>query len=198
METAAARYEHLKDRLLALYREGRQQEALELLEPLDPDMAPWSAELAHFAACMHGSLGNAAEALDALESASAAGGWWHDSLLLEDDDLVALRELPEFLRLVEVSRERSSNDSVSWTIELPEVAATGVVVALHGAGQSATRAARDWAPVLDLGYALVCIESSQRISPNFRTWVERDLVVEDLRKVLAELPDALRGYRSLR
>jgi predicted esterase len=148
---------------------------------------------------MHGSLGNTTQALDALVQASTAGAWWHDSLLIEDDDLLALRDLPEFRQLAKLSQERRSNDSATWTIELPDssTSVAGVVVALHGAGQSARRAASDWAPVLGLGYALVCVESSQRISPNFRTWLDRDLVIEDVRKALGDLPDALRGVPVL-
>jgi predicted esterase len=195
METAAARYEQLTDRLLALYHEGKQREALELLDPADPDLAPWAAELAHFEACMHGSLGDPESALDVLLRASAAGAWWHHSLLVGDDDLAALREEPEFKQLVELSRGRTVNDQPAWTIDLPDAGrpVTGVVVALHGTGQRATRAAKVWAAVVELGYALVCVDSSQLISPQFRTWADRDLVVKDLTAALDALPDELRG-----
>ena len=194
METAEARYAHLTDRLLSLYREGKQREALELLDQPDPDLAPWSAELAHFEACMYGTIGNPDSALAVLQRASAAGAWWHESLLVEDDDLAALRDRPEFERLIEASREHKVNDVASWTIDLPGDGrpVAGVVVALHGTGQRATRAAKDWAPVVELGYALVCVDSSQLISPKFRTWLERDLVIQDIAAALAALPDELR------
>jgi predicted esterase len=68
-----------------------------------------------------------------------------------------------------------------------------VVVALHGAGQTAARAAADWAAVLDHGYALVCVESSRRMSPMYRTWPERDRATEDIARALGELPAELRG-----
>lgn len=195
METTAARYEQLTDRLLSLYREGKQREALELLDPPDPDLAPWAAELAHFEACMHGSLGDPDSALDVLLRASAAGAWWHHSLLAEDDDLAALRDVPEFKQLVELSHGRKVNDQPAWTIDLPDAErpVAGVVVALHGTGQRATRAAKDWAAVVELGYALVCVDSSQLISPQFRTWLDRDLVVKDLAAALDALPEELRG-----
>ncbi|MEV6414664.1 alpha/beta hydrolase [Kribbella sp. NPDC051718] len=195
MDTTAARYEQLTDRLLSLYREGKQREALKLLDPPDPELAPWAAELAHFEACMHGSLGDPDSALEVLLRASAAGAWWHHSLLVEDDDLAALREVPEFKQLVEFSQGRKVNDQPAWTIDLPDAERPllGVVVALHGTGQRATRAAKVWAAVVELGYALVCVDSSQLISPQFRTWLERDLVVRDIAAALDALPDELSG-----
>ncbi|MEU4395498.1 alpha/beta hydrolase [Kribbella sp. NPDC023855] len=181
--------------MLKLYREGRQREVLELLEEVDADLAPWSAELAHFEACMHGSLGDADAALKVLQRASAAGAWWHESLLVEDDDLAVLRDRPELAELVKVSRERTANGVASWTVQLPDgdAAVAGVVVALHGAGQHAARAAQDWASVVGLGYALVAIDSSQLISTKFRTWFDRDLTVRDIAAALADLPEELRG-----
>lgn len=194
MESPEVRYDQLQNRMLKLYREGRQREVLGLLEEVDADLAPWSAEIAHFEACMHGSLGDADSALKALQRASAAGAWWHESLLLEDDDLAVLRDRPELAELVKVSRKRMGNGVASWTVKRPDGdAAAGVVVALHGAGQHAARAAKDWASVVELGYALVAIDSSQLISPKFRTWVDRDLTTRDVAAALADLPDELQG-----
>ena len=68
---------------------------------------------------------------------------------------------------------------------------SAVVVALHGAGQTAARAARDWAAVLELGYALVCVESSQLIAPRSRTWPDRAQAATDIAAALADLPAEL-------
>jgi dienelactone hydrolase len=214
MESPEVRYDQLQNRMLALYREGRQREVLALLDEVDADLAPWSAELAHFEACMHGSLGDADSALNVLQRASADGAWWHESLLLEDDDLAELRDRPELRELVQVSRDRMVNGQASWTLVLPDgdavvtragddatattaagtsSAVAGVVVALHGAGQHAARAVQDWAPVVGLGYALLAVDSSQLISPKFRTWSDRELTVRDIAAALADLSEELRG-----
>jgi hypothetical protein len=109
----------------------------------------------------------------ALKAASDAGSWWHEPILTEDDDLAALRGHPEFEALVVLSRERRRTAS-SRTEDLLEVPAArapkSVVVALHGAGQRAARALEQWAPVLDIGFALLSVESSQLMSPMYRTW----------------------------
>ncbi|WP_133979824.1 alpha/beta hydrolase [Kribbella voronezhensis] len=195
MDSPEQRYDDLSDRVFTLYSEGEQRAALELLSRPDPELEPWSAELAHTAACLHGSLGEPEAAIHVLRSASDAGAWWDPSILTDDDDLAALQPLPEFQELVALSATRRSPDPRPALIQLPASVddARGVVVALHGAGQTAGRAAADWAEVLELGYALVCVDSSQRMSPMYRTWPERDRAVEDIARALGELPDELRG-----
>jgi pimeloyl-ACP methyl ester carboxylesterase len=66
-----------------------------------------------------------------------------------------------------------------------------VVVALHGAGQRAAKALEQWAPVLDLGFALLCVESSQLMSPMYRTWPDPEHARQDIDRAIAQLPDEL-------
>ncbi|WP_344107744.1 hypothetical protein [Kribbella alba] len=56
----------------------------------------------------------------------------------------------------------------------------GVVIALHGAGQRASHTARDWADALELGYALVSVESSQLMSPMYRSWPDQESAAEGI------------------
>lgn len=71
--------------------------------------------------------------------------------------------------------------------------AHGVVVVLHGAGQRASHAMRDWAVALELGYALVGVESTQLMAPMYRTWPDPDAAERDVRRALEQLPEDLRG-----
>ena len=202
MDAPEARYDRLTDRVFALYEEGLQPVALELLAAVDPELEPWSAELAHQRACLLGSIDEPAEALRVLQEAGDAGGWWSPEIL-EDDDLAALQDLPAFQKLVALSRDRRTTPQDPPLIQLPKAAPAstgsaptafpGVVVALHGAGQRASHAMRDWAGVLELGYALVGVESSQLMSPMYRTWPDPAIAREDIARALAQLPDELRG-----
>ncbi|MFC5261761.1 alpha/beta hydrolase [Kribbella qitaiheensis] len=195
MDTPEARYDRLIDRVSALYEEGLQPLALDLMADVDPELGPWSAELAHLRACLLGSIGEAAEALGVLQEASDAGAWWEESILTEDDDLADLQALPGFQKLVALSRDRRI------TVEDPPLVARprdgggvrGVVVALHGAGQRASHAMRDWAGVLELGFALVGVESSRLMSPMYRTWPDKEAAERDLGRALEQLPEELRG-----
>ena len=193
METPEVRYARLTDRVGALYDEGLQRVALDLLDVADADLDPWAAELAHLRACLLGSLHETTEALATLQQASDAGGWWEESSLTEDDDLAALQHLPAFQALVELSRARRITAQDPPLIALPSVMAGGVVVALHGAGQRASQAMSDWAGVLELGYALVGVESSQLMSPMYRTWPDPAEATKDIARALDQLPEELRG-----
>jgi dienelactone hydrolase len=205
MKTPQARYDRLTNRVFSLYSEGRQREALDLFARVDPELEAWSAELAHSQACLLGCLGETTEALRVLQAASDAGSWWDESILTGDDDLAALQDLPEFQQLVELSRVRRVSDRTPPLIDMPVLAndppaagrnavrVGGVVVALHGAGQRASHAAQHWAGVLELGYALISVESSQLMSPMYRTWPDQASAAEDVAWALAQLPEELRG-----
>lgn len=193
MDTPEARYDQLTDRVSTLYDEGLQQLALDLLAAADPGLEAWTAELAHLRACLLGSLGESTEALATLQRASDAGAWWEASILTDDDDLTALQYLPAFQRLVELSRSRRVAAQDAPAIALPSGNPGGVVVALHGAGQRASHAMRDWSGVLELGYALVGVESSQLMSPMYRTWPDPAESAKDIGRALDQLPAQLRG-----
>jgi predicted esterase len=192
VDPAEDRYDALTDEVAALYDDGRQADALALMDAADDGLSPWTAELAHLRACLLGSLGRPDEALAVLQQATDAGAWWAESILTEDDDLAGLEQLPGFDQVLSLSRDRRTTDPTPPVVQLG-TSPQRVVVALHGAGQRATHAARDWSPVLDLGCALVCVESSQLMSPMYRTWPDPDAAREDIARALSHLPDELRG-----
>jgi dienelactone hydrolase len=188
-----ARYDELNDRVFALYEAGRYDEALRVLDTESAGLEDWIAELAQVRACVLAVNGDADGALRALRDASAAGAWWRPEILTEDDDLAALRGRAEFERLVARSGALASDDVVPALVELPDRSAVGVVVALHGAGQTAEHARTAWRAVLDRGHALVCIQSSRRMSPRYRTWPDPEQARADIARALVDLPVALGG-----
>ena len=196
MLTHETEYDVLTDRVAALYEQGSYQEALALLDTADDSLHPWLAELTHLRACLLAVLGQPEEALAALQSAAITGAWWDDTLLTEDDDLASLQDLPGFSDLLDLSRKHraaSHPESAVPILQLPASEVRGVVVALHGAGQRPAHAARDWASVTSLGYALLCVESSQLMSPMYRTWPDPERSRDDIAQALAHLPAELQS-----
>jgi predicted esterase len=194
VQNAESEYDALTDRVAALYDQGAYEEALALVDATS--LLPWLAELTHTRACLLAVLGRPAEALAALQSAATAGAWWDESLLTEDDDLATLQSLPGFGELLESSREgraASRPETAEPLLRLPDGEVRGVVVTLHGAGQRAGHAARDWASVTALGYALLCVESSQLMSPMYRTWPDPERSRADVSRALTGLPEELQS-----
>ncbi|MEU8225856.1 phospholipase [Kribbella sp. NPDC048915] len=177
------RYDALVDGVEELYEQGRYGEAVALMDSESGGLEAWQAELAHLKACVLGAGGDTDGALRVLRDASAEGAWWVPDILLDDDDLAGLRGRPEFDEMVAVSGARASGDPVPALVDVPEQLA-GVVFALHGAGQTAEHARRDWAGVLERGYALVCVTSSHRMSPRYRTWPDREQAAADIAAAL--------------
>jgi predicted esterase len=191
-----AEYDALTDRVASLYEQCAYQEALTALDQADDSLHPWLAELTHLRACLLAVLGQPDQALAALQTASTAGAWWDDTLLTEDDDLATLQSLPGFADLLESSRDgRAASDPETSepVLRLPSGEVRGVVVALHGAGQRAMHAVRDWTSVTSLGYALLCVESSQLMSPMYRTWPDPERSREDVARALSYLPTELQS-----
>jgi dienelactone hydrolase len=188
----AARYDDLNGRVDALYDAEEYGEALRLLDAESAGLEAWVAELGLTRACLLGLTGDAEGALRVLQEASAAGAWWLPELLADDEDLGALHGRPEFEQLLEVSGERVSDDVVPALIDVPD-RPQGVVVALHGAAQTSAHARRDWAAVVGLGYALVCVQSSQRMSPRYHSWPEPEHAAADVARALDQLPPELNG-----
>jgi tetratricopeptide (TPR) repeat protein len=156
VQNPEAEYDALTDRVASLYEQAAYQEALALLDQADDSLDPWLAELTHLRACLLAVLGHPEQALAALQSAATTGAWWDDTLLTEDDDLATLQSLPGFADLLSLVGSQRTASRTEPVLRLPTGEVRGVVVALHGAGQRATHAARDWASVTSLGYALLC------------------------------------------
>ncbi|MFG1912908.1 TPR end-of-group domain-containing protein [Kribbella sp. NPDC048928] len=187
-----ARYDELDGRVYALYEAEQYDEALQALDAGSDGLDGWMAELALLKACILAVSGDPDRALRVLEDASAAGAWWLPETLADDEDLESLQGRPEFDKLLGVSAERVSDDVVPALIDVPDQP-QGVVVALHGAGQTAAHAQRDWAGVLERGHALVSVQSSRRMSPRYHSWPDREQAIADIARALAQLPTELQG-----
>lgn len=194
--TAQQRYDALVDEVFRFYEQGRLTGALDAIRTADADLAPWRAELAHTEACILGADHRPTEALHVLQAAFAEGAWWHRKILTEDDDLAALRDLPGFAELVEQADQRRAAETDlpgEHLLERPDDETRGVLVALHGAGQRAEHARRDWSAALDRGYAVLAVESTQRMSPRYRTWPDQELAAKDIAAAIETLPEDLRS-----
>jgi dienelactone hydrolase len=190
------RYLELNERVFDLYIEDRPDDALQLIAEAPPELSAWRAELAYLSACLNGARGRPQQALQVLEDAAAEGDWWDPSVLGGDDDLAELRDLPAYDSLLAVSVDhwRRANEATDRSGDLltrPPGSARGLVVALHGAEENASDAVVAWSPAVHLGYAVLAVRSSQRTSPNYRTWPDEDRAAAEIDEAVGRLPDEL-------
>ncbi|WP_330288834.1 dienelactone hydrolase family protein [Streptomyces sp. NBC_00576] len=192
-----ALYHALDETVSRLYGEGRLADALKAVEAEAPRIPARRADTAHLAACLLTLTGRPEDALAALCTALADGAWWSPAILVDDDDLAAVRDLEGFAPLL---RESTARHATATGVPLPPVVRRpqgdpggiprGVLVVLHGADQNAALAAEQWAAAVDAGLVLVAVDSSQRSTPLYRSWPDIGVGIRDITAALAELDEA--------
>ncbi|GAB2934128.1 alpha/beta hydrolase [Streptomyces heilongjiangensis] len=192
-EDQQARYRAVDATVTRLYGEGRLDEALRAVTDAAPGLPLRRADLAHLTACLLALTGRPEDALAELRAALDDGAWWSPAILVEDDDLTAVRDLPGFDALL---RESAARHAAAGSVPFPPLvrrpagSSRGVLVALHGADQDAALAARQWSGAVDAGFVLVAVDSSQRSTPLYRSWPDAGTAVRDVTAALAEVDEA--------
>ncbi|MFI1357503.1 GNAT family N-acetyltransferase [Streptomyces sp. NPDC020898] len=188
-----ARYRALDETVSRLYVEGRLGDALKAVQDEAPRIPRRRADTAHLAACLLTLTGRPEDALAELRTALADGAWWSPAILVDDDDLAAVRDLDGFAALLRESTARHASATgvpLPPVVRRPQGTPRGVLVVLHGADQDAALAAEQWAPAVDAGFVLVAVDSSQRSTPLYRSWPDTGVGIRDITAALAELDEA--------
>ena len=182
-------YLAIVDDVFTAYAEGRFDDGLARLDSAPEELEAWQAELAYHRACLLGASGAPDAALAALQTASAAGGWWDPAVLRDEDDLSAVRGRADFEELVATSAPRweggQSLDRSGDILLEATGSPRGLLVALHGAEEDASDAAHAWGVAREVGLAVLAVRSSRRTSPSYRTWGPDALSAPDLADALA-------------
>ncbi|MGN0711070.1 MAG: TPR end-of-group domain-containing protein [Anaerovoracaceae bacterium] len=104
----------------------------------------------YFLACLAGGAGMPEKALEWLRRAIFDNGWWYRPEVLEDEDLISLKNNTEFNSLKSVSDNRYA-EAVSKTKEVftwKRKTADKLFLAVHGNTQNGQIASDDWKPLL--------------------------------------------------
>ena len=179
----------LQTQMFQLYQQGDYEAALQLVAQ-EAGRFPQQAHLLdYWRVCLAAQAGDRQQALEILQEALASGQWYPESQLREDEDLASLQGLPEFERLVEISRERHSAAQhgvrPALTILAPAAMeqAKGpprpLLMALHGNQSSAAEHAPLWQAAGD-DWLVALPQSSQLGGPGQYVWPDLDLAGDEL------------------
>ena len=169
-------------RVGALYEQEEYAAALAVIRAERGSLPTYGSDLAHLAACLHALAGNPAAALRDLQGAAADGAWWHPRLLLDDEDLAAVRGLPGFDDLVAGATARSTAAQAAAHARPPVVHRPVSAGERRAACWSCCTApvrtppptAARWSAAVEHGFLLVAVDSSQLSTPTYRTWPDTD------------------------
>lgn len=135
-------------------------------------------------------------ALQIFQDGLDAGFWWGKDVLVNDDDLKSLLELPEFKRLVEVSEARhqaaqAAAKPLALTLPLPIDATESLplLLALHGNNSNAQDSVTFWESAVGQGWFTVLLQSSQVFGREAFVWNDLELGAQEIKAHYQELSE---------
>ena len=191
---SAMSYSSSLEAAIVLYREGRHQEAYDLIteQVSSPDAIPALVYYFRFSFACRAGLHDLA--LSLLREAIIDRGFWYSPDHLGDDDLEPLRGLPEFEELAEISVERGGTAARAARSEL-EIVLPGdgnekgrpLVVALHGNQFNIRTTRLIWSGEALSDCLLAFPQSSHAVCTDAYSWVDPQLGADELVSHLDEI-----------
>lgn len=185
---------------LDLYHAGKFQEGYELMTSNAGHVPRNDAQVYDYRASMACRAGHPELAMELLAEAVMEKDCWYAQEYLEgDDDIAPVARLPAFARLKEVCAEREREARAASTADLVLAKAPSrdehapIVIVLHGNAQNVPICQEDWRGVLEEGFDLAFVRSSQLTFSDAYVWNDLEKGARDLGEKL----DALRAMGEL-
>ncbi len=182
-------YIRLLNQAIALYREERFQEAIDLVNRYGRTVSGNMAQIYNFQYAMTARGGQPNLAMAILQEAVDQGYWYSPEYLRSDDDLEPLRKLGAFDEIVEVCARREEEARRSATPQLRTVSEDGgvMVVALHGDQESNAISEPYWRPAADAGCIVALAQSSVESFSDAFVWNDSGKGAAELEQHLSSL-----------
>jgi predicted esterase len=179
-------FRELMDKLTVLYRDGKHAEALEMIEQNTARFPEQSARTTFWRMCLLSLCNRPEDAVTVLEQGLESGLWWAEELFA-DPDLNAVRDLPEFKRLMATSKEKHQEAQThidpDYTILEPEPSLSGVyplLIALHGHNGNKDTNLEHWEVARHRGWLVLSPQSTQAVYPGAYHWDDAAQGLSDL------------------
>jgi predicted esterase len=195
-------FDDLLQTIMQLYGEGKFDATLVVLEQHAAEFPEESTRITLWRMCLLSMCKRPQDALSLFQAALDQGLWWHDSHF-NDSDLDAIRDLPEFKRLVGISHEKYLQARAAAKPErriLVPDEITGplpLLIALHGRNGNAETDLARWDVARQRGWLVLSPQSTQPLSPHSYGWDDPDKSLADIRfhyeEVVRDYEIATRG-----
>jgi len=160
-----------------LYSEGKYADALAIVEQHADRFPEHAARTTFWKMCLLSMSGRAQDVIDTFQQGLDSGVWWGERRFL-DTDLDAVRNLPEFQRLMQISLEKyqqaQAGAKPERTILVPDTyeSPLPLLIALHGGGGSKDSNLEEWEIARRRGWLVLSPQSTHVIFPNAYWWAE--------------------------
>ena len=169
-------FREVNDKLIVLYGEKKFDEALQMIEGhLDafPEQKP---RMVFWRMCLLSLSDRPDDVLVVFREGLDNGFWWQEELFA-DPDLNAVRDRPEFQRLVEISKEKHAEAQKhigrDYAILTPEPPASGLyplLMTLHGRNGNKDVDLPQWEQARQRGWLVVSCQSTQPVFQGAYHW----------------------------
>ncbi len=180
-------FSELTDQMVALYRENKFEEALQLVEQEASHFPEQVARTTFWKMCLLSLCGRQDHVISVFQQGLDSGLWWHEELF-SDPDLNAVRDVPEFKRLMAVSQERYEKVRMQikrdYTLLHPEPPSSGLyplLITLHGRNGNKEDDVGHWELARQRGWLVLSAQSTQPMFHGAYHWDNPAQGLADLR-----------------
>src|SRR5688572_17692158 len=170
-------FQELTDEMMHLYAQGNYASALELVEKNADFFPEHAARTTFWKLCLLSLCGRPEDVISVFQRGLDAGLWWAERQFT-DTDLDAVRDLPEFKRLIDISLEKYRQAQKSIKPErallVPDAYESNLplLVALHGGGGNKESNLKEWDVACQRGWLVLSPQSTHSIFPNAYWWAD--------------------------
>lgn len=179
-------FEELTDQMMNLYRKSKYGHALQIVEQNADRFPEQSARTTFWKMCLLSLSGRADDVMYIFRQGLDSGLWWHGELF-SDPDLNAVRDLPEFKRLMAVSvekhKEAQGQVERAYALFVPEPPASRpypLLITLHGRNGNKEVDLERWEAARQRGWLVLSCQSTQPVFHGAYHWDNPARGLDDL------------------
>ena len=186
-------FQELMGEMMQLYAQHDYASALELVEQNADRFPEQSVYTTFWKMCLLSRCGRADDVLSVFQQGLDSGLWWA-KIQFRDTDLDAVRDLPEFQRLMAIAQENYDEArkrvKQDQTILVPDTSTPSsypLLIALHGGAGNKDSNLKYWEVARQRGWLVLSPQSTQPLYPGAYTWVDPELGLEDLQVYIEQV-----------
>lgn len=179
-------FREVTDQLVALYGEQKFNEGLQLVEAHLDAFPEQKSRMVFWHMCLLSLCNRPEEVITVFEQGLDAGLWWQKELFA-DPDLNAVRELPDFQRLMAISQQKYETARAQidrdYAVLLPEPPSSGLyplLITLHGRNGNKDVDLSQWEVARQRGWLVLSCQSTQPVFEGAYHWDNPAIGLEDL------------------